>query len=254
MAYEVRRVDFRPPPPFTDFRLHHFGLGRRRQWHLPASSRSLVISPYLADSVVQRLIEEHGLQILVSRPEAFEEVLRRSGSEALPKTCYVLSPGAELDSREAQEENAQETNGSPGIGDQVDLAGLHAKLFLFETGRDVRLLTGSANATAAAFQLNVEVLVELFGRKKDCGIASLLGSEDDPREETLRSLLREYTPPTEVKPEDDLGKDLERKAERLARVLASSRLTATVREVDGEQRWNINVIGKTPRDSGGARK
>ena len=253
MAYDVRRVDFRPPPPFTDFRLHHFGLGRRRQWPLPASSRSLVISPYLADSVVQRLIEEHGLQVLVSRPEAFEEVLRRSGSEALPKTCYVLSPGAELDSREAQEENAQETNGSPRVGDQVDLAGLHAKLFLFEAGRHVRLLTGSANATAAAFQLNVEVLVELFGRKKDCGIASLLGSADNSRQETLRSLLQAYTPPTEVKPEDDLGKDLERKAERLARVLASSRLTATVREVDAEQRWNINLSGKLPEIPGRAK-
>ena len=173
-------------------------------------------------------------------------MLRRSGSEALPKTCYVLSPGAELDSREAQEENAQETKGSPRVSDQVDLAGLHAKLFLFETGWDVRLLTGSANATAAAFQLNVEVLVELFGRKKDCGIASLLGSEDNSRQETLRSLLQEYTPPTDVIPDEDPKKELERKAERLARVLASSRLTATVREVDAEQRWNITLSGELP--------
>lgn len=246
MAYEVRRVDFRPPAPFTDFRLHHFGLGRRRQWPLPAASRSLVISPYLANSVVQRLIREHGLQILVSRPEAFEDVLRRSGGGTLPKTCYVLSPGAELDSREAQEERAEGTNGARRVGDQVDLTGLHAKLFLFEDGRDVRLLTGSANATAAAFAINVEVLVELFGRKKDCGIASLLGSEDHPRQETLRSLLQEYTPPTDVMPDIDCRKELEKKAERWARVLASSRLTATVRDVDAEQRWNITLSGELP--------
>ena len=246
MAYEVRRVDFQPPAPFTNFRLHHFGLGRRRQWPLPASSRSLVISPYLAGSVVQRLTEQHGLQILLSRPEAFEEVLRHAGRQALPATCYVMSPGAELDAQEAEEEDAQETNGSPRVGEQVDLAGLHAKLFLFETGRDVRLFTGSANATTAAFQLNVEVLVELFGRKKDCGIASLLGSEDDSRQETLLSLLQAYTPPSRVILDEDLGKVLERKVERLARELASSRLTATVREANAEQRWDIALTGEFP--------
>lgn len=244
MAYEVRRVDFQPPPPFTDFRLHHIGLGRRRQWPMPASSRSLVISPYLAGSVVQQLTEQHGLQILLSRPEAFEEVLRHAGSDALPDTCYVMSPGAELDAQEAEEEDAQETNGSPRVGDQVDLAGLHAKLFLFETGWDVRLFTGSANATTAAFQINVEVLVELFGRKKDCGIASLLGSEDDSRQETLLSLLQAYAPPSGVIPDEDPGKVLERKVERLARDLASSRLTATVREANAEQRWDVALSGE----------
>ncbi|WP_420635700.1 phospholipase D family protein [Candidatus Palauibacter sp.] len=248
MAYEVRRVDFRPPQPFTDFHIHHFGLGRKRGWPLPAASRSLVISPYLVGSVVQKLVREHGLDVLISRPEAFEEVMRSSGREALPKTCYVLSPGADLDSREAQEEEAeQEPNGSPPVNDQVELAGLHAKLFLFENGREARLFTGSANATAAAFGLNVEVLVELFGKKKDCGIASLLGSEDHPRLETLRSLLQEYTPPGDPVPEEDPKKDLERRVERLARILGAARLTATVRDVDAEQRWDIALSGELPQ-------
>ena len=253
MAYEVRRVDFRPPRPFTDFRIHHFGLSRRRGWPLPAASRSLVISPYLAGSVVQKLVREHGLDVLISRPEAFEEVVRSSGREALPKTCYVLSPGADLDSREAQEEEEEvEPDGSPPVDDEVELAGLHAKLFLFENGGDARLFTGSANATAAAFGLNVEVLVELFGKKKDCGIASLLGSEDHPRLETLRSLLQEYTPPDGPIPDGHPMKELERRAERLARVLGAARLTATVREVDAEQRWDVTLSGEIPEIPGSA--
>ena len=246
MADEVRRVDFRPPPPFTDFRIHHFGLGCRRGWRFPSASRSLVISPYLVGSVVKKLVGEHGLDVLVSRPEAFEEVIRRSGREALPKTCYVLSPGAELDAREAQEENAQEPNAPPPPDDQIDLAGLHAKLFLFENGQEARLFTGSANATAAASGLNVEVLVELFGTRKDCGITSLLGSEDDPRAETLRSLLQEYTAPPGPITCDDPSKDLMRKAERLARILAAARFTAAVREVDAEQRWDTTLSGELP--------
>ena len=184
-------------------------------------SRSLVISPYLVGSVVQKLRKEHGLDVLISRPEAFQEVVRSSGCEALPETCYVLLPGADLDSREAQEEQEDDEgqNGPTTAGDEVELAGLHAKLFLFEIGQEARFFTGSANATAAAFGLNVEVLVELIGKKRDCGNASLLGSEDDAQLETLRSLLQEYTPTADAEDEEDPRKELERKAERFARVL-----------------------------------
>ena len=246
MAYEVRRVDLRPPSPFTDFRIHHFGLWRRQRWPLPPASRSLVISPYLSSAVVRKLVEESELDVLISRPEEFAKVIFRSGPETLPKTCYVLSPGAELDAQEAQEDDAQKPDGSVPPDKQIDLAGLHAKLFLFENGREVRLYTGSANATEAAFGVNVEVLIELFGRRKDCGIASLLGSEDHPQFETLRSLLQEYPPPTTTLPDDDPANELERKAERLARVLAKVSLTATVHEVDAAQRWDITLSGEFP--------
>ena len=249
MAYEIRRVDFQPPPPFSDFRIHHLGLGGRRSWPLPVALRSLVISPYLSGSIVRALTEKHGLEVLISRPEALEEVVRSTGRDVLPKTCYVLSAGADLDAREGQEE---EPDGPPPADCQVELAGLHAKLFLFENGREVRLFTGSANATAGAFQLNVEVLVELFGRKKDCGIASLLGSEDDPRFETLRSLLQEYQAAEPAEPEDDSQKEIERSVERLARSLGAACLTATVREVDAKERWDLALSGELPELPSGA--
>ncbi|MXW56204.1 MAG: hypothetical protein F4X22_02800 [Gemmatimonadales bacterium] len=248
MAYEIRRVDFRPPGPFTDFRIHHFGLWRRRGWPFPAASRSLAISPYLVGSVVQKMKSGHGLDALISRPEALQEVVRTSGREALPETCYVLSPGADLDSREAEEEDegTDAPSGPPAADDQVELAGLHAKLFLFENGREARLFTGSANATTAAFGLNVEVLVELVGKKKDCGIASLLGSEDDPWLETLRSLLQEYAPSADGDEEDDPKKELARRAERFARVLGTACLTAKVRDADAEERWDLTLSGELP--------
>lgn len=248
MADEIRRVDFRPPEPFTDFRVHHMGLRRRRGLPWPPASRSLVISPYLAGSVVRNFAETHGLEVLVSRPEAFEEVVRSSGREALPKTCYVLSPGADLDAREAQDE---ESVGSSLIEDQLELAGLHAKLFLFENGREARLFTGSANATAGAFQLNVEVLVELLGKRKNCGIASLV-PDDDSQHETLRSLLKEYEPPGDLDVENDPEKELERRVEKLARSLGTSCLTATVGRADGQQGWDASLSGEVPELPDGA--
>ncbi len=255
MAHEVRRVDFRLPRPFTGFQVHNFGLGRRRGWPFPNGGRSLVVSPFLVGSTVRDLARDHGLEVLVSRPEAFEEVVRKAGRDALPETCYVLSPGASLDSRDAEDEGQEGPDGPPPVEDEIELAGLHAKLFLFENGRDARLFTGSANATGAAFHQNVEVLVELVGKTKDCGIDALFGSDADPRLETLRSLLQEYQPPDSIDPVDETQRaleTLERSADRLARTLAAARLTATVRDVDGEQRWDMTLSGKSPEIPVGA--
>lgn len=252
MAYEVRRVDFQPPRPFTGFRVHHFGLWRKRGWAFPSGGRSLVVSPYLGGSKVRDLVRNHGLDVLISRPEAFEEVVRNAGSQALPRSCYVLSTGANLDTLEAEENGAEETKGHPPDGDQLELTGLHAKLFLFENGREARLFTGSANATVAAFQQNVEMLVELVGRTRDCGIESLLGSADDPKLQTLRSLLQEYQPPDSLEPPDDTKRTLEKCADRLARKFGAARLTAKVCDADDGQRWDMTLFGEIPEVPTGA--
>ena len=246
MAYDVRRVDFRPPNPFTDFRVHLFGLQQKHRLPFPVGGRSLVASPYLAGSLVQNLVINYGLDILISRPEAFEELVRDAGSNALPPTCYVLSSGANLDARDAAAEGEDESVGSSPDEDQVELSGLHAKLFLFEKGRDTRLFTGSANATLAAFHQNVEILVELFGKTKDTGIESLLGSADDPKLETLRSLLQPYSLPDLPEPTDDAKRSLERRVDRLVRTLGGVRMTATVRAGDEGQRWDMVLSGSLP--------
>ena len=250
MAGEVARIDFRPPEPFNDFRVHLLGLGGGSEWPFPKGGRSLVVSPYLVGSVVGRLVRDHGLEALVSRPEAFEDVVRQSGEDALPPTCYVLSPSADLDSRESQEDPGQREP-SARADDQIELTGLHAKIFLFENGREARLFVGSANATLAAFRDNAEVLVELAGRTRECGIASFLGPEDDARLQTLRSLLQQCHP--QVRPgEEAPERALEKEAERLACALGTARLTAAVREVEAGQRWDVALSGTLPSIPGGA--
>ena len=251
MAHEVLRVDFRPPGPFSDFRVHNFGLTRRRAGPFPRGGRSLVVSPFLVGSTVQDLVRDHGLKFLISRPEAFEDIVRGLGREALPRTCYVLSPGASLDSRSA-EEGEEQADGPPPVKDEVELVGLHAKLFLFENGHDARLYIGSANATRAAFQQNVEVLVELVGKKRNCGIAALLGSHDDPRLESFRSLLQEYRAPNSLPAVDETRRALERRANRLTRILGAVRLRATVRHTDEEKRWEMTLSGTLPGIPAGA--
>ena len=248
MASDVRRVNFQLPWQFKDFRVHNFGLGERREWPFPKSGRSLVVSPFLVGSTVRDLKRDHGLDVLISRPEAFEDIVRAGGRKALPKTCYVLASGADLDSRDAENEGKEGSDEPPTGENEIELAGLHAKLFLFEHGWRARLFTGSANATGAAFHQNVEVLIELFGMKKRCGIDALLGLEDDPKLATLRSILQEYRPPDSIEVPDDAKEKLERSVERLVRLLGAARLTATVRqtEVDEGGRWNIALSGELP--------
>lgn len=257
MAYEVRRVDFRPPRPFSDFRVHNFGLARKRGWPFPKAGRSLVVSPFLVGSTVRALVRSHGLEVLISRPEAFEDIVRSVGRKDLPRTCYVLSPGASLDSRDAEEEFEQvdgspPANGSPPDSgsspdnDEVELVGLHAKMFLFENGQEATLFVGSANATRAAFQQNVEVLVELVGRTRNCGINAFLGTEDDLRLETLRSLLQEYRVPDSISEVDKTQQEVERRLDRLSRILGAARLTATASDVKEGQRWNLTLSGELP--------
>ena len=248
MAEEVRKVDFKSPRPFTDFRVHNFGLGDGRGWPFPEGGRSLVVSPFVTGSAVRDLVCHHGLEILISRPEAFEDVVRGVGPKALPVTCYVLSPGANLDSRDAEEEGDEDPGRLSNFEDEVELAGLHAKLFLFENDQQAKLFIGSANATGAAFHQNVEVLVELVGRTEDCGIASLLGSEANL--ETLRSLLQEHQPSDSPPPVDEKQwalERLERRVERLTWLLGAVRLTAKVRDVDAKQRWDMTLSGELPR-------
>ena len=246
MADEIRQVDFRPPEPFHDFQVHNFGLADERGRPFPRSGRSLVVSPFLVGSTIRDLVRDHGLEVLISRPEAFEDVVRGPGRDALPGTCYVLSPGAGLDSRDAEEEVEEQADGESPDDDRMELVGLHAKLFLFENGREARLFAGSANATSAAFERNVEVLVELIGKTKNCGIDALLGTGDDPRLETLRSLLQEYRAPDTIPAADETKRDLERRADRLTRVLGSARLTVTVCDVDEERCWDLVLSGELP--------
>ena len=255
MAYEIRRVDFRPP---------------RTVHRLPNPSLRAVAQARMA--IPRRLSELGDIAIShrLRRPEAGGRArtrrvdLQAGGvpgcrpqfrARGSPRDvlCALAGSRPRLPrSRGRRRGGGRDgATGPPAADDEVELAGLHAKLFLFENGREARLFTGSANATAAAFGLNVEVLVELIGAKKACGIASLLGSEDDPRLETLRSLLQEYMPTADGDEEDDPKKELERRAERFARLLGTARLTARVRDADAEERWDLTLSGQLPETPSG---
>jgi hypothetical protein len=214
MQEELRRVDFRYPEPFRQVYLWPLGLEGKRTMPFKnrrqrSFDRVLVVSPFVNDGGLTRLNGRLGQDILVSRPDE----LAKLSSTALSKfsDVLVLNPSAEFNEDSDSE-------------DSETLSGLHAKLYIGETGGLAQVWTGSANATNAAFGGNVEFLVELEGDKSTCGIQAFLNGVTDGA--SLRDLLQEFDP-TSVSVDVE-GERLERIADNVRRSLAEGNLTATV--------------------------
>ncbi|MDQ3933602.1 MAG: phospholipase D family protein [Actinomycetota bacterium] len=144
------------------------------------ADRSLVISPFLSDDFFTR-VRPAAIDELVSRPESID-LLPKSSRQRI-ETIYAFDDGGAFELRPAEERLSPRDPGRP-------LVGLHAKVFAFERGDRAHLFLGSANATAAAFTSNVEILVELVGSRRAIGIDRLCGGTED--EVGLRSLFVHY--------------------------------------------------------------
>jgi hypothetical protein len=182
VADELRRVDFEVPAPFEDMVFHPLGLGRRSPDPFAelGDARLLVISPFLAAGRLDRLTSSGRGHILVSRTEELVKIAPKSLGRF--ESVHVLADGAE-----GEDEDGSDTALSAARAD----LGLHAKLYVADAGRETRVWTGSANASDAAFTQNVELLVELRGRKNQVGIDRLLDAETT----SLRSVLTTYDVP-----------------------------------------------------------
>lgn len=180
LAGELRITRFEPPPGVEDVIFHPMGLNG------PASSplsgridRLLVVSPFVSDAKLRELATHRGARVLLSRPEE----LARVDPDVLGAYDEVL-----VMSDAAVGENAdREADG----GAEPLSPGLHAKLYVADAGWNARVWTGSANATDQAFRQNVEMVVELQGKKSVLGIAAVLdaGARGVPG---MRDLLQEY--------------------------------------------------------------
>src|SRR5215203_3763196 len=94
-----------------------------------------------------------------------------------------------------QTEDSSETEDEPPTA-----RGLHAKCYIAEEGWKAHIWTGSANATTAAFNGNVEFLVELVGSKTKFGIDSLFENENGKT--SFGDMLEEFRQSEEPPPTD----------------------------------------------------
>jgi hypothetical protein len=228
LAREARRVRWEPPDPFEKIAFFPLGIDGHRGLDLEteAASKLLIVSPFLTQAFLEE-VAVAGENYLVSRQESLDEL--GTGALARFKKTWVLDDGADLEAQAASEEEPPiesapaQTAGDAEREPAEDPRGLHAKLFVVERGWDVEVLTGSANATSAAFERNVEFLVQLTGKKSKVGLKALLG-EGGTDGLLFGSLLQAYQPPTEPPPTNAAAAANEKAVEAARRALSRATL------------------------------
>jgi hypothetical protein len=221
MAEDLRRVEFVLPDGFDDYAFHHCGIESSKGSMFPPGERMLIVSPFVSASFVDRFTTSAQVT-LVSRLEELDRL-----SHATLEKCarlFVLNRQAVGDDRDQSDDASTE------------LDGLHAKIFVIERGRKCSVFTGSFNATKAAFENNVEFMIELRGQRSAHGVAAWVPFTNPPgrapKARCFGDLLDIYDLDTHIEPIPDGEKawDLACDAARLAVINANFKLEATKRE------------------------
>lgn len=221
MQYEVRRVLFEPPEGIEELSFHPMGIpGYRNFTFGHPKRRMLVMSPFLSDDFVKNLVRQRKDCVLISRQASLETI----NSESLHQYGTVFTLSRDVETEESDEEV---------------LSGLHAKLFVMDDGWKANVWTGSANATDAAFNTNVEFLVCLRGRLGDLGIGKLLGQEG--HNASFADLLQEYRGQEGPVVTDAIQKELEKKLRTVRLALLAARLFAKITPVEDTREFQLEL-------------
>jgi len=232
IADEIRHVDFEPPSNFEDFKFWPLGLGREVKFPIIKDYwKMLIVSPFLTDGFLKRLALEKSENILISRGEELDFL--KPETREMFKEIYYMDEAAG-DEEEGSIETSSDSSQKSDLDKGSDLSGLHAKLFIAESGWDAHIWTGSANATSNAFNnINVEFFVELVGKRSRVGIKKFIGEKEGDNDEkkgntTFRDLLFEYKPLEGPVKEDERKKRLERKLEAIQKQIANTNFRVQV--------------------------
>ncbi|MFC1552108.1 phospholipase D family protein [Candidatus Latescibacterota bacterium] len=158
---DLKHIFFKVQGPFENFAFHPIGIPEYKKNPVSEqkANKALVISPFLHWEAVQTLINN-----TVKKVQVFSE---RTELQQLPIDLFKQFNAYCLSDTVIDGEYAEE-------GDQeIKVQHLHGKLFLFEKKSNTKLFIGSANATKAALEKNVEFLLELNGSSAKTSIITL---------------------------------------------------------------------------------
>ena len=239
IADELLRVRFEEPEGFESLKFWPIGhVIDEELWPFETrTDRIVAIAPFVDDKFIEWIGAQTDEFNLVSRVEALD----RLSATALDTcdTSYVMSDATEMEEDDLSVEEAtvasnDSEDGVELIPSEHTLRGLHAKVFVADAGHYAKIWTGSANATRAAFENNVEFLVEMTSTRKICGVQSLLrtvGDHDNADDQNLRfgDLLVTYQRDESEPPLDDsVQQKLESLIEQARQALVEAKLLVDV--------------------------
>lgn len=164
LAESVCHAVWELPENVRELSFHALGATRRRSTLDFAGTRHLVISPFATDDGLERV----GL----SASSSMQVVSRLEDLDRLDPATLCRLHGTWVVDDSAGMDQTDEASTSKDL-----LVGLHAKTYVIERGHSARMLLGSANATQAAFNGNIEFLVEFEGTKSKLGIDTFVGPD-----------------------------------------------------------------------------
>jgi HKD family nuclease len=183
---DLRRVDFRTPAGFNkNFAFHPIGIdGHENPIVTHTGCRAICVSPFVHDEAVRTLRDNVSDELLLF---GCREELDRLAPESLSdiRSFYISDLIVDGESQD---------KGEDGAGDQAQ-QNLHAKLYVYQSeSSGVSWFLGSANATNAAFERNIEFLLELNGSGASVQLErlkeELLGADEKG------GIFQPYQPPT----------------------------------------------------------
>lgn len=230
---DLRKVQFKTPNGFNqNFFFHPVGVnGYKNPIITQTGSRALCISPFVHDEAIHTLWENVSDEFLLF---GCREELRRLKPETLEDVRAFCISDLIVDGESLEQ-------GEDGEGEQLE-QNLHAKLYVYqgESSRNQWFL-GSANATKAAFERNIEFILELRGTgaavQLDQLKDELLGKDEQG------GIFQRYEPPDE--PVDDTEV---KKLEEKLRLLEFDLLkhleikTAEVRPSENEANYDLHLV------------
>ena len=172
LAAAWRSIQWEHPPEAHEVDVHVLGIGRGRI-PIERGRQALLVSPFVSTEGITSLrARPGGRTLLIARPEQLDRLAPASFGDGL--TLHVLDEAATL----------VDEAGDPQPASRATLTGLHAKVVVHDGPNKSRMLIGSANATAAAWHSNVEVMVDIVGSTRTIGV--------DATFDAIRPLLEDY--------------------------------------------------------------
>ena len=231
-AEELHRVQWELPDGFDELNFYLPGT-KGFDWEPPMANRMAVLSPFCSDEALRTLAKQtKAADALISRLESLS-ALKKDTLELFSQ-CLHLNEAAETEDGEEDDTT-----------DRPLAAGLHAKVYLFETryySDYTHMVMGSANATNAALNAskNIEILVGLVGRKnKIGGIDELLGADG------LGEYLVDFDTTKEAEI-DSIRQEAEEFAERARSRLSEVALSIECSPGSLDGLWTLVLTGEIP--------
>ncbi len=230
---DLRRVRFETPRGFSKkFTFHPVGIdGYPNPIIEQTSKKTICISPFVHDAAINTLWENAEEELLLF---GCREEMRNLKPETLDGVRAFCISDLIVDG-ESQE------NSEDGEGEQHQ-QNLHAKLYVMKTASWVnQWFLGSANATKAAFDRNVEVLLELRGTSEAAQLErlkdQLLGEDEN------RGIFQPYEPPEDLSV-DPAVKKLEEQLRKLEFQLLSftEKMQASVKQSENESNYDLHLV------------